>query len=256
MKNETIEANQTNHQAKTGVGYDIKDPQAETKTTGGYSIPAEWTFERDDIAKAFDQHVREQLPWYDLATTMVSHFARHFLPQGGRMYDIGASTGNITRNIANVISSRNIEAHSIENTEEMVKQWRGVGSIHHADCQKFEYQPYDFAVIFLVLMFLPEKTRKQYVQNLLSKMEDGGALLVVEKVTNTGDYLGNAMARLTLAGKVHSGVPAEEIVAKELSLGGVQRPIGNNFFLHMAGINATVVFQFGEFKGWVIQKSH
>ena len=60
-------------------------------------IPSEgsWSFDADGIADAFDDHVREQLPWYDLATDALIHIARHYIPEGGIVYDIGASTGNM-----------------------------------------------------------------------------------------------------------------------------------------------------------------
>lgn len=192
----------------------------DTVTKDGYVIPEEWTFKRDDIAKAFDKHVREQLPWYDLASMMVTHFGRHYLPENGLMYDIGASTGNITRNLKEVIEARNVRAHSIECGHEMCQVWDGVGELHEADAVTFDYEKFDFAVIFLVLMFIQEKQREDYLKLLISKMEVGGAILIFEKVANFGGYLGNAIARLTLAGKVNTGVAPDEIVAKELSLGG------------------------------------
>ena len=40
-------------------------------------IPTNWTFETSGVAKGFDRHVREQLPWYDLATNAILHVARH-----------------------------------------------------------------------------------------------------------------------------------------------------------------------------------
>jgi hypothetical protein len=46
-------------------------------------IPQNWTFKSDHIADHFDQHVREQLPWYDLATFATAQMARHYVPQGG-----------------------------------------------------------------------------------------------------------------------------------------------------------------------------
>ena len=227
-----------------------------TQVKQSYEIPEDWSFKRDDIASAFDQHVREQLPWYDLATMMVKHFGRHYLPENGVMYDIGASTGNITKSLESIITTRNIEAHSIEVSKEMCDVWSGVGELHNCSCLDFPYKKFDFAVIFLVLMFIPEKFRREYLKTLIANMEDGGAILIFEKVANQGNYLGNAMARLTLAGKVEKGVPAEEIVAKELSLGGVQRPIIHNQFLHLVGVTTTPVFQFGEFRGWVITSFH
>ena len=33
----------------------------------------QWTFESENIAKSFDAHVREQLPFYDIVTNAVVH---------------------------------------------------------------------------------------------------------------------------------------------------------------------------------------
>ena len=85
-------------------------------------IPNEgaWTFENAEIANAFDDHVREQLPWYDLATGAVAHIVRHYLPHEGVMYDIGASTGNITKSLASVISDRSVKVYAVEPSQEMI----------------------------------------------------------------------------------------------------------------------------------------
>lgn len=42
-------------------------------------IPREWTFENTSVASAFDKHVREQLPWYDMVTGALAHIARHYI---------------------------------------------------------------------------------------------------------------------------------------------------------------------------------
>ena len=39
-------------------------------------IPKTWTFENKEVANDFDNHVREQLPWYDFITQSVIHIAR------------------------------------------------------------------------------------------------------------------------------------------------------------------------------------
>ena len=60
-------------------------------------VPREWTFKNRKVAAAFDSHVREQLPWYDIATGIVGHLARSYVPRGGSVVDVGASTGNVGR---------------------------------------------------------------------------------------------------------------------------------------------------------------
>ena len=52
-------------------------------------IPRDWTFQNKEVADKFDYHVREQLPWYEIATGLVAHIVRHYLPENGLMYDIG-----------------------------------------------------------------------------------------------------------------------------------------------------------------------
>lgn len=216
-------------------------------------IPAvgDWTFKNKNVARNFDNHVREQLPWYDLATGIVSHVGRHYLPKGGRMYDIGASTGNITRSLEREITSRMIKAMSIDYSMEMADLWNGVGSFDIADALTYDYEDYDFAVCFLVLMFLPPAEQRILVDRLVKRIREGGALLIFDKTEAPTGYIGTVMHRLTLAGKVANNAPSDEIVAKELSLAGVQRPINPNALLTRH--HAVEVFRFGEFAGWVIQ---
>lgn len=56
---------------------------------------SDWTFH--GFAKVFDGHVREQLPWYELASAAIGLIARQYIPKGGKVYDLGASTGNVGR---------------------------------------------------------------------------------------------------------------------------------------------------------------
>ena len=46
-------------------------------------IPTDWTFKNNGVAKRFDDHVREPLPWYALATHGVAPLASAYLPQAG-----------------------------------------------------------------------------------------------------------------------------------------------------------------------------
>lgn len=60
----------------------------------------DWTFESEHLARTFGEHVREQLPWYDLVSQAVAFIARNYVPVGGLVYDIGASTDNLERLLA------------------------------------------------------------------------------------------------------------------------------------------------------------
>ena len=112
-------------------------------------IPREWTFENTDVASGFDRHVREQLPWYDLVTGAVAHIARHYIPKGGLVYDIGASNGNIGRSIEETITERKAKLIGIESSAEMCALYKAPGELVQIDALDYHFQPYDLAICYL-----------------------------------------------------------------------------------------------------------
>ncbi len=217
-------------------------------------IPRNWTFRSKTVARNFDDHVREQLPWYDLATNAVAHFGRHYIPRGGRVYDIGASTGNVGLALRETLDQRQARFTAIEASQEMADRYQGPPELVVADAVGFEFEPFDFAVCFLVLMFLPIETRWAFVARLHKLVKPGGALLIVDKVQAPAGYLGTAFSRLTLQQKLAVGANPEAILRKELSLAGYQRPVDPACL----PASAWRFFQVGEFVGWVItqKESH
>lgn len=213
-------------------------------------IPETWTFKNANVAEGFDSHVREQLPWYDLATESVSHIVRHYLPAGGVVYDIGASTGNIGRAIAAVLEERSARLIAVEESCEMADRYAGPGEIICKPAQQVAYQPFDVAVCFLVLMFLPVGERKTLVDSLRRSLRPGGVIVVFDKVDPCCGYFGSVLRRLTMRWKLTNGATPDAIVAKELSLSGIQRPINPAIL----GADAKLFFTFGEFAGYIIEK--
>ena len=213
-------------------------------------IPREWTFENTKVASGFDRHVREQLPWYDLVTGAVAHIARHYIPKNGLVYDIGASTGNIGQAIEETITERKAKLVGIEASAEMCARYKAPGDLVQIDALDYRFQPYDLAICYLVLMFLPVGKRQEFIDYLKSLIKPGGALLIVDKCEAATGYEATVFWRLTLAGKIAAGVDAESVIAKELSLSGVQRPLDPA----MLGDDAVQWFRFGDFAGWIVTK--
>ena len=162
------------------------------------------------------------------------------------MYDIGASDGNITRSLKDIIESRAVEAVSIEQSEEMVKCWNGNGKIEFSDACTYQYKEFDLCVCFLTLMFITPSDRRKLLTQLRSKIKEGGALVVVDKFNGSGGYFDTVLRRMTMRQKLFNGESADDILDKELSLSGVQRPLNLELFSE-----ANVFFQVGEFRGFI-----
>ena len=212
-------------------------------------IPNEWTFKSTEIADGFDNHVREQLPWYDLVTRAVVHFGRYYIPKNGIVYDIGASTGNIGNALRDIITVRQATLTAIEESPEMVRRYMGPGTIVTADASTFDFQPFDFGVLFLVLMFMPVSERPRLIKRLIKLIRPGGCIIVVDKTETLAGYVGTATRMLAMQMKIDTGTKLEDILAKELSLAGYQRQIDPIILTE----NAVRFFQFGEFSGWIIE---
>lgn len=211
-------------------------------------IPREWTFRTSDVAQGFDRHVREQLPWYDLMAGAAAHVVRHYATEGGVVYDIGCATGNLGRLLEDTIRRRRIDFRPVDAAESMGPVYRGPGTIQIADACEMDFAPFDVAVLFLTLMFVAPHRRPELLRTLRSRVRPGGCVLIVDKVESKGGYVGTVLSRLTLAGKMAARVPADEVLAKELSLAGVQRPLRETEIGP-----AERIFQFGEFVGWVVE---
>ena len=64
----------------------------------------------------------------------------------------------------------------------MAERYPGPPELVVADAVTFDYQPFDFAVCFLVLVFLPVDTRAAFLRRCCGLTKPGGALVVVDKV--------------------------------------------------------------------------
>ncbi len=181
----------------------------------------DFKFTGEMTGKNFDLHVNEQLPFYSMLTNAVAMIVRNYLPKHGRMYDIGASTGNITKAVANFARDREAEIISIDSSADMVSTWQGYGVCTKADAQYFGYEKFDVAVCFLVLMFMTKSERSCLIKKLKDKMNEGGIIIIVDKITVEGGFFGTVLRRMTFDYKLKNGASPDEIINKELSLSGI-----------------------------------
>lgn len=211
-------------------------------------IPKNWTFKSEEVATGFDKHVRETLPWYELATEAVAHVARHYINENGVIYDIGASTGNIGKALKTTIEARNAKLIAIEPSMEMADLYKGGGELVIANGENVDYESFDVAICFLSIMFIETNKRDAFMKKLRDNRKKGGAIIIFDKMEAIHGYFSTVMYRLTLAGKIAQGITPEQVMEKELSLSGVQRPINEK----LLGNDAINWFRFGDFAGWII----
>ena len=97
----------------------------------------DWTFH--GFAGEFDGHVREQLPWYELASAAMGLIARQYIPKDGKVYDLGASTGNVGRVLAPTLEARCARLTALDECPDMVEAYNAPGRALRADITRFGY---------------------------------------------------------------------------------------------------------------------
>jgi tRNA (cmo5U34)-methyltransferase len=214
-----------------------------------------WTFDTPEIASTFDSHVREQLPWYDMATDAVVYIARNYLPQFGTMVDIGSSTGNMVDKLMPLTVERWADVVAIENSIPMYKvlQKKYENSkcvaVQNVNITNSKMPKADVYIVFLTLMFIPVESRKALIKSMRANCRRGGVIVVVDKVCDHGGYFATVLKRLTMQLKLQQGAKPEDVLTKEMSLAGVQIPLDPAIL----GEDAKLFFRMGEFAGWVIE---
>lgn len=208
---------------------------------------SDWTFQ--GFEREFDAHVRQQLPWYELAADAVALIARHYIPREGLVYDVGCSTGNIGRSLADTLESREARLIGIDNCADMIRAYQAPGTCVLADAASFDYESFDVAILFLTMMFMPVAERAAFFSRLRSKLKPGGAIIVFDRCVAATGYEATVMMRMVWNGKLKAGATFAEVAEKEMRLAGVQRPIDQAEL----GSEAVEVFRFSDFAGWIVK---
>lgn len=213
-----------------------------------------WTFETLEIANTFDNHVREQLPWYDMVTESVAYIIKNYLSENDTVVDIGASTGNMIEKILSLVQERSCYITAIEKSESMFDKLKNKYAnescieLVDSDVMDIELPKAKVYILFLTLMFIPIYQRQKLMQRIKDKCEEGGVIIIVDKVCDHLGYFSTVLKRLTMHFKLLQGAKPEDVLTKEMSLAGVQIPID----ISLLG-NAKEFFRMGEFAGWVIE---
>ncbi|MCR4336296.1 MAG: methyltransferase, partial [Candidatus Omnitrophica bacterium] len=60
---------------------------------------ASWSF-GGDVPKKFSEHVKRSVPYYEDGHQLICKISDFFIRKGSICYDLGVSTGNLTRKLA------------------------------------------------------------------------------------------------------------------------------------------------------------
>ena len=167
----------------------------------GITTPAgSWTF-GGEVPAAFDAHVARSVPAYTEGQELIADIADQLVPPGGRVYDLGCSTGSLTAQLAERLAPRRVEVVGVDREPGMIERAElrcaALPQVRFetASLQELTLEPADLVVSYYTLQFVPPRTRGELVARIHEALAPGGTFVLFEKVLassarNQADGLG------------------------------------------------------------------
>jgi tRNA (cmo5U34)-methyltransferase len=225
---------------------------------------ADWTFE-GDVADTFVDHVRQSVPLYDEGHELVCGLSDSFVHADSVCYEIGVSTGQLVRRLAEHHSHKpDVRWIGIDPVGPMVEKARShcadIANIELevADALEYGWEKSDLFVSYYCVQFIPPRYRQELINRIYERLNWGGAFILFEKVRGPDARFQDISVALYNDFKVRNGFSADEIMNKTSSLKGVLEPFsteGNLGLLRRAGFtDITSVMKWVCFEGFLAIK--
>lgn len=222
----------------------------------------------EKVVRVFPDMIKRSVPGYSQILGMAGVIARRYVPENGRVYDLGASLGAATFSVAEQLSElEQVELITVDNSPAMTERCtqllaetlpnRSVTTLC-ADIRTLDYQPCDLILLNFTLQFLPPEDRQPLINRLFQALRPGGALILSEKIHFTDPRQAQLLYELHHDFKRANGYSDMEISQKRTALEDVLRtdtPEQQLQRLNQAGFSFnTLWFQYLNFASFLALK--
>lgn len=191
----------------------------------------------EQVAAAFPDMIQRSVPGYNQILAMAGVIAKRYVPEGGRVYDLGASLGASTLSLAQQLEGlEEVEFITLDTSKPMVDKCQQLLTQHLpqrvaknqltclvADITQHSYLPCDFILLNFTLQFLAPEEREPLLAKLFSALRPGGALILSEKIHFANPYQAGLLYKLHHDFKRTNGYSDLEISQKRTALEDVLR---------------------------------
>ena len=187
-------------------------------------------FEFDEqVTRVFDDMISRSVPGYELLVRLIALYADIFVTENSRVYDLGCSTGVVSRVIAQQVCGRNSRLLAVDNSPSMIKSCQQTHSDQAIewicdDIQSIAVEQASMVVLNLTLQFINPRDRQDLLQAVYQGLQPGGVLVLTEKVEYDDRQTQHSMTELYQAFKKVQGYSDLEIAQKRTALENVLIP--------------------------------
>jgi tRNA (cmo5U34)-methyltransferase len=225
-----------------------------------------WEF-NESVAKDFDNHVSASVPGYEWFHYYIVRLAGFYIEDDDSILDIGCSTGTLLRDIKRKLPNRDFYMTGVDKSPSMIDIAKS--NVHDIKANFFTGDILEFfdmtdpsvrlsfITIMLTLQFLSYEDRFNVLKTCYSRLKEGGAVVVVEKIIQEDGHMQSMFDGIYQEMKFENGLSKESLFDKTLSLRGKMKPlysIENEELFSRCGFDYVPFMQIGCFKGWILRK--
>jgi len=186
-----------------------------------------------EVADVFDDMVSRSVPFYDQIQRMLVELSTCFAKPDTNIYDLGCSTGTTIALMQSAIPFANRYVGMDYSAEMLEKCREKLGSLdlpHPVDLAEVDFnegvriENASVATMILTLMFVRPLNREKVVADIYAGLDEGGCLLLVEKVLCEKPELNRLFIDRYYAYKRRMGYSELEISQKREALENVLIP--------------------------------
>ncbi|MBP0607665.1 MULTISPECIES: methyltransferase domain-containing protein [Burkholderia] len=223
---------------------------------------AAWSF-AGETARQFEAHVSKSVPGYASGHDIVLALSDFFVKNDSLCYEIGCSTGALTRQLAQRHGASvrwvgiDVEPDMIEQANAYLTQTSPTPTnvTYCVDnALSFPYEASDFIVAYYTVQFIAPRVRQELIRRIYESLNWGGAFVMFEKVRAPDARFQDIASSVYIDYKLERGYEPNEIIGKSRSLKGVLEPFstqGNVDMLKRAGfVDVMSIFKHVCFEGF------
>ncbi len=212
----------------------------------------------DEVAKVFPDMLRRSIPGYGATVEAIGSLAARYVKAGTRCYDLGCSLGAATLAMRQGIAVPDCRIVAMDNAPAMVERCRTVIAeddrqfapatpveVLQGDIRDLEFENASMTVLNYTLQFLPMADRDALMRSICAGLNDGGLLLLSEKVVDENAEMEQLLVDLHHEHKRRNDYSALEISRKRAALEDVLIPetvAAHRSRLKRAGFSQTAVW--------------
>lgn len=219
-----------------------------------------WEFD-DKVTECFDDMLERSIPNYETMRKLVTEIGTNFVKLNTAIIDIGCSNGNAIAPFVQKYGLDN-EFYMLDTSKPMLEKCRerfGTTNILEWDITKgLPKCNASLVLSILTLQFTPIEYRHGIIKSIYDTLDEGGALILVEKVLGNTSAIDELYVKKYYEMKSDHLYTQEQIQKKRKSLEGVLVPITakwNEELLYSTGFKQVDCFWRSlNFAGWVAIK--